>query len=74
MGQRSAGEIFITTTPMWAGFEPYGDKAACWGCGLTPDFSKRDGMTGRQWHLCGWCDELLTVDRCNQRRQSGRAR
>jgi hypothetical protein len=66
--RRAAAPLLVTTSPLWI-VQPYADPAACWGCGLTPEGPER---TPGGCRLCGWCSELLAVDKANQRREQGR--
>lgn len=74
MGQQAVGNlprIYIPPAFDWH-TRPYGDKAACWGCGLEPDrkinrfpygpVSICPGGTGRPTiPACEWCRDLTAL-------------
>lgn len=65
MGQREVSGLRLKVFLWWDGREPYGDRGACWGCGMEPEVAFSGFYGGYQ--LCGYCAELKQVHWDNQR-------
>lgn len=48
----------IVLCPEWW-MVPYGDRSACWGCGLEPDQRHQDIIDHIERFTCAYCRDLL---------------